>query len=463
QRQKPLWQRHDHERRYRPQYLDEFRAHAFFFGGAKLTGAHLLNEVHYFPARLQLLEDSSAVLFGEGGYAIDELLADVLKVRLALQPCQLVPMFEDKSFHRDHTVLEVLIGEVEVLAEGTQESEFCVFHLPVGPKGKHGDLQEKLFKYPGIFSREVHLLHKDSLIENPLCLFSFVCRKVGTRKEQIEQSFLFKGYFLIRMGRCSDDFHDRKPELVALIAKEVRHDAVCIGVDPLTENVYVEEKQAVVKKVGPEISFQVARQLNALFQDLFRQLHRRLTTSKQGGRGSRHLRENVVVEVADVFNGFHDNVRKLIRAVDRCIVEDEGTAYETLCQENFHLVLLVPVFHAGELDVADRLSIHETGGLYYPVERMLRMRASRPGKIFQKILSEFEIILKPAFSLRFHQRFLSSATDSIYSRYSRPSCRTSFFLPSVRFYLPGSSFVRSLQRFLVFGKFSGNLTVACAN
>src|SRR5690606_25578329 len=131
----------------------------------------------------------------------------------------------------------------------------------------------------------------------------------------------------------------------------------------------------------------VARQLNALFQDLFRQLHRRLTTSKQGGRGSRHLRENVVVEVADVFNGFHDNVRKLIRAVDRCIVEDEGTAYGTLCQENLHLVLLVPVCHAGELDVADRLSMHETGGLYYPVERMLRMRASRPGKIFQKMLS----------------------------------------------------------------------------
>src|SRR5690606_40473789 len=115
------------------------------------------------------------------------LVAHLLEIGFVLKPRQLIPMFQDESFNSNQTVFQVFVREIEIPTKRTKEFEFFFLHLPVGPKRQRGDLQEKFLKYPGVFSRKIHLFDQNPLVEYSLRLFAFVGRKVCSRKEQIKQ------------------------------------------------------------------------------------------------------------------------------------------------------------------------------------------------------------------------------------------------------------------------------------
>ncbi len=78
-------------------------------------------------------------------------------------------------------------------------------------------------------------------------LFLSVPRLVLFRKV-LEQLFLLRRHLFIGVCCRGNDFGYRKPQLIALIAEEIRHDTIGIGVYPLPEYEYVQEEQAVMKK-----------------------------------------------------------------------------------------------------------------------------------------------------------------------------------------------------------------------
>jgi hypothetical protein len=57
------------------------------------------------------------------------------------------------------------------------------------------------------------------------------------------------------MGCCCHDAYHGGAQFLTLILEEIRNNLVSIGVNPLTKNENVEEEQAVVEKLYPEIPF----------------------------------------------------------------------------------------------------------------------------------------------------------------------------------------------------------------
>jgi hypothetical protein len=58
------------------------------------------------------------------------------------------------------------------------------------------------------------------------------------------------------MRGCSNNFYNGEPQLITFIPKKVGYNPIRICMNPLAENKYIQKQQAIMKKIGPEISLE---------------------------------------------------------------------------------------------------------------------------------------------------------------------------------------------------------------